>query len=141
MKPPKVANTRRPVHAGDLRIEAWAPTRESCLAEAVNALIGSFLGPARPPVSSCSHFHVTGANDSELLHAVLDKVIAAVLERHEVPVATAISATAQGVAVVCDTASAAAVVPVSSIPKGVSRRSALCHQFASGWFCAARIDV
>lgn len=141
MKPQPVANPRRPVHAGDLRIEAWAPTRERCIAEAVDALIGSFLGPTRPAASSRSHFHVTGATDSELVQAVLDHVVVTLLERHEVPVATSVSAGERGLTVFCRTVSAAAVVPVGSIPKGVSRRSALCHQFANGWFCAARIDV
>jgi SHS2 domain-containing protein len=29
-------------HTADLRIEAWAPTREECLAEAVRSLVDSF---------------------------------------------------------------------------------------------------
>ncbi|HEV8559398.1 MAG TPA: archease [Actinophytocola sp.] len=35
-------------HTADIRIEAWAPTREACLGEAVAALVESFADPATP---------------------------------------------------------------------------------------------
>lgn len=140
MKPLRNVPRRRPVHAGDLRIEAWAGTREACIAEAVGALVGSFVG-GTPPASSRSSFQVTGGSDAELLQAVLGRVISDVLERQEVPVATAVSATANGLRVSCRTASAAAIVPAGTIPKGVSRQGALCQRFPSGWWCTARIDL
>jgi SHS2 domain-containing protein len=129
------------VHAGDLRIEAWAATRESCIAEAVDALVGSFVGPARPMPSSRSTFEVTGVTDAELLRAVLSKVITGVLERHEVPITTAVSSTENGLEVSCHTVSAAAILPTGAIPKGVSRQNARCERLPSGWWCAVRIDV
>ncbi|MFI5610760.1 archease [Amycolatopsis sp. NPDC051903] len=140
VKRPKTA-ARRPVHAGDLRIEAWADTREACIAEAVDAVVGSFLGPTRPAPSSLSSFRVTGRTDAELLQAVLGRVIATVLEQQEVPVATVVSTTAEGLEVLCRTVSAAAILPMGAIPKAVSGARPLCHRFASGWFCSARIDV
>jgi SHS2 domain-containing protein len=36
------AGHRTVPHAADLRIEAWAATREECMAEAVRGLVGSF---------------------------------------------------------------------------------------------------
>lgn len=141
MKVPRTAYSRRPVHSGDLRIEAWAGTREACIAEAVEALVGSFLGPQRPAPSSRSCFRVTGGTDEELLQEVLRQVIADVLTRQEVPVATTVAAIADGLEVSCHTVSAAAILPVGAIPKSVSRQGALCRRFPSGWFCAARIDV
>ena len=36
-------------HTADLRIEAWAPTREECLAEAVRGLVDSFAVVAPQP--------------------------------------------------------------------------------------------
>ena len=33
---------RKVLHPADLRIEAWGPTREECIAEAVRGLVGSF---------------------------------------------------------------------------------------------------
>lgn len=141
MKPLRTAPSRRPVHAGDLRIEAWAATREACLAEAVAALVGSFAGRSLPAPSAQCSFRVTGGTDAELLRAVLDRIIANVLDRQEIPVATAVSATANGLEVSCRTVSAAAILPVGAIPKGVARLGALCERFPSGWWCSARIDV
>ncbi|HJQ47494.1 MAG TPA: archease [Amycolatopsis sp.] len=138
---PRTTLSRRPVHAGDLRIEAWAGTREACIAEAVDALVGSFVGTRRPAPSSQSSFQVSGTDDAALLQAVLRQVIAGVLTRQEVPLATVVSATGTGLAVRCDTVSAAAILPTGAIPKGVSRQNALCRQFPSGWWCSARIDV
>lgn len=131
----------RRLHAADLRIEAWADSREACIAEAVNALVGSFVGPARLAPSSRSSFQVTGGSDAELLQAVLGRVISGVLDRQEVPVATMVSATPGGLEVSCHTVNAGAILPAGAIPKSVSRRSTLCRKFPSGWWCAARIDV
>ncbi|WP_308431739.1 archease [Amycolatopsis acidiphila] len=141
VKPPRAAPSRRPVHAGDLRIETWAGTREACIAEAVDAVVGSFIGPARPSPSARSSFRVTGGTDAELLQAVLGQVISDVLERQEVPVATAVSVIAEGLEVCRETVSAAAILPSGALPKAVSRRSALCRRFPSGWWCTARIDL
>ncbi|WP_420884068.1 archease [Micromonospora sp. CPCC 205547] len=38
---------RRVPHTADVRIEAWAPDQESCLAEAVDALVETFVDPDR----------------------------------------------------------------------------------------------
>ncbi|TNC29134.1 archease [Amycolatopsis alkalitolerans] len=141
MKPRQAAPSRRPVHAGDLRIDAWAGTREACIAEAVDALVGSFLGPRRPAPTSRSSFRVTGSTDAELLRAVLRQVISDVLDRQEVPVATAVTATANGLGVTCRTVSAGSIVPAGALPKSLSRDGALCVRFPSGWWCTARIDV
>lgn len=132
---------RRPIHAGDLRIEAWAASREACIAEAVDALVDSFLGPSRPAASARSSFEVAGDTDTEMLKAVLRQVIVGLREREQVPVATAVAATGQGLQVACRIISAASVLPASAIPKSVSGRGALCQQFASGWWCTARIDL
>ena len=140
-KAPRSPYARRPVHAGDLRIEAWAGTREAVIAEAVAALVGSFAGSAHLAPSSRTLFRVTGDTDAELLQAVLGRIIAGVLERQEVPVATAVSATETGLEVSCRTVNAAGIMPTGAIPKAVSRQTALCRRFPSGWWCSARIDV
>lgn len=38
-------------HTGDLRVEAWAPTREECIAEAVRGMVASFAD--LPADASC----------------------------------------------------------------------------------------
>jgi SHS2 domain-containing protein len=42
----RIAGHRTVPHTADLRIEAWAATREECLAEAVRGLVGSFAAVA-----------------------------------------------------------------------------------------------
>ena len=43
----------KPLHRADLRIEAWGPTREECIAEAERGLVDSFAVVAGPAVA-CS---------------------------------------------------------------------------------------
>jgi SHS2 domain-containing protein len=40
---------RKALHPADLRIEAWGPTREECIAEAVRGLVDSFAIVAGRP--------------------------------------------------------------------------------------------
>ncbi|HVW43369.1 MAG TPA: archease [Amycolatopsis sp.] len=129
------------MHARDLRIEAWARTREACIAEAVSALVGSFAG-ARPlePVAVTT-FEISGATDEELLTGVLRRVIAGIKTGGEAPVAISTTATRTGVRMRCETADIAGIVPAGSLPQGVSVNGARCEPTAGGWRCAVWIDV
>ncbi|TMR94648.1 archease [Nonomuraea basaltis] len=62
-------------HTADIAVEAWADSREGCLAEAVRGLVESFadIGRARPDDSVT--FVVTEESDEEVLAAVLQEVI------------------------------------------------------------------
>lgn len=133
--------TPRVVHAEDLWIEAWAPTREACIAEAVDALVGSFVGRTRPAPSGTVRFEVGGATDAGLLAAVLRAVVACLTDSNVIPVRTNVTVTATGLCVSCETADAAGVLPAGSIPKAVSERGIICAREPGGWRCAARIDV
>lgn len=131
----------RRLHRADLRIEAWAPTREACIAEAVRALVGSFLSrPVRPPTGAVS-FDVTGPTDAELLRAVLHSVILRLALVSEIPTVTRVRATATGLQLRCDVIDTGAIIPIGAIPKAVSKDPVRCERSRRGWWCSARIDV
>ena len=69
------AGHRTVPHTADLRIEAWAPTREECLAEAVHGLVDSFAVVAGRAPSGRARRHLTARLDEDLLVAVIDEVI------------------------------------------------------------------
>ncbi|WP_187281620.1 archease [Nonomuraea sp. C10] len=62
-------------HPADVAVEAWADSREGCLAEAMRGLVESFadIEGARPDDSVT--FVVTEESDEEVLVAVLQEVI------------------------------------------------------------------
>ncbi|QYN18965.1 archease [Amycolatopsis sp. DSM 110486] len=134
--------TRRVVHAADLCIAAWGPTREACLAEAVRALVESFVH-ARPAGGSAAwSFEASGPTDGSVLVALLDGVIAMMRMRSLIPVTVeGVGVDGSMVRLRCRTADLAAVIPVGAIPKGLSRREVRCERAGGGWRCAARIDV
>ncbi|WIX76677.1 archease [Amycolatopsis carbonis] len=133
---------RRVVHDADLRIEAWGPTREACLAEAVRALVESFVRARPTGVCAAWWFEAGGSTGGSVLVALLDGVVAMMRTRSRIPV------TVEGVVVDgsmvglrCQITDLGAVIPAGAIPKGVSRREVRCERTERGWRCAARIDV
>lgn len=130
----------KPLHVGDLRIRAWAPTREACVAEAVQALVGSFAG-AVPAPTSTAEFDVCGATGAELLTGVLRAVIHRIRTGHEVPTSTEVVPTPEGLRLRCAVVELGAVIPVGVLPKGVSTAGATCEPCRSGWCCGADIDL
>jgi len=69
------AGHRTVPHTADLRIEAWAPAREECLAEAVRGLVGSFAVVAGRAPRAGARRHLTARLNEDLLVAVIDEVI------------------------------------------------------------------
>lgn len=132
---------RAPVHRADLRIEAWGPTRESCLAEAVRALVDSFVRRALPLSSSKVSFEVISPADDALLVAVLSEVITRIRARNEVPIVTDVAATPGGVLLRCEVVDTGAVLSCGVLPKGLTRHRARIGRSGNGWWCSVRVDV
>ncbi len=70
----------------DLRIEAWAPTRDGCIRQAVLGTIASFLDISSPPAQRIRRRRLTADRDDDLLVAVLDDVIFLLDTSGEAPV-------------------------------------------------------
>ncbi|WDZ83207.1 archease [Micromonospora cathayae] len=133
---------RRVPHTADVRIEAWAPTRQECLAEAVTALVATFADTGDAPASGTGGFTVPPGPDEDLLVAVLDEVVFRLETEGVVPVATEVVAADDGGARVrWRTVDTDAVTPVGAVPKAVSLHGLRFGPGASGWCCAVTLDV
>ncbi|PZF99042.1 archease [Micromonospora deserti] len=129
-------------HTADVRIEAWAPTREACLAEAVTALVDTFTdtGGARPQAER--EFQAPADDDEDMLVTVLDEVIFRMDTAGELPLATEVTADPAGGLVVCwQVTGTEAVELTGAVPKAVSLHELRFGRDDEGWSCAVTLDV
>jgi len=130
-------------HAADLRIEAWAPTREECLAEAARGLVGSFavVAAARPRRTAERRF--IAGSDADLLVAVIDEVIYRLDADGQIPVTLAVRpAPDGGVVLSMQLADVGQAQITGAAPKGASLRGLRCAPGPAGrWSCGITIDV
>ena len=75
----------------DLRIEAWGPTREDCLAEAVRGLLESFAEVSEAGQQRASVQHLAAGSDADLLAAAVEEVIYRLDADGEIPAAVEVS--------------------------------------------------
>jgi phage shock protein A len=130
-------------HTADLRIEAWAPTREACLAEAARGLVGSFavVAAARPRRTAERRF--IARSDEDLLVAILDEVIYRLDANGEIPVTVDVRPVPDGGVVLsmqlADVGEAEITGPA---PKAASLHELRCAPDTAGrWSCGITIDV
>jgi SHS2 domain-containing protein len=62
-------------HTADMAVEAWADSRQECVAEAVRGLVDSFADLGRSAPGDDVTFLAAGESDEELLVEVLQEVI------------------------------------------------------------------
>jgi len=139
----RIAGHRTVPHTADLRIEAWAATREECLAEAVRGLVDSFAAVAdRQPYRRESRV-MSARSDEDLLAALVDEVIYRLDADGEVPVSVAVrAARGGGVTVSLALVPVAAAEITGAVPKGASLSELRCAPDAAGWWsCAVTVDV
>ena len=82
----KTSGHRSVPHTADLRIEAWAPTRDGCIRQAVLGTIASFLDTSSARPNHTRVRRLTDDRDDDLLVAVLDEVIYLLDTTGEAPV-------------------------------------------------------
>ncbi|MEU7879109.1 archease [Microbispora bryophytorum] len=132
-------------HTADLAVEAWADSREECLAEAVRALVESLadFGDAVPDDSVV--FAVVEESDEELLLAVLDEVIYQVEVYGRVAVDVSVDertrATKGQVEVRLATIPIGMADQVGTMPKAVAWHGLRFGREAGMWRAHALIDV
>ncbi|RKS68403.1 SHS2 domain-containing protein [Actinomadura pelletieri DSM 43383] len=131
-------------HTADLRIEAWAPTREGCVTEAVSGLVGSFADTTDVRPQRTDVLNVPPQPDPDLLVAVLDDVIYR-LEVHGELVLDAEITTAPdgGLTAGLKLGDATKVTAIGAIPKAVSLHELRLTRdpMTDAWSCAVTIDV
>jgi SHS2 domain-containing protein len=140
---PLTSGHRGVPHAADLRFEAWAETREECVAEAVRALVSSFAEPGAQSGRRAAKRHVTGETDADLVAAAIEEVIYGLDTRGEIPVGVAARRAADGgIDLTLHLAGLDQVVITGAVPKAASLSGLRCGRDESGrWSCAVTIDV
>ena len=127
----------------DLRVEAWAPTREACLAEAVRGLVDSFAVVAGARPYRTAERHLTADSDADLLVAVMDEIIYWLDAGGEVPVSVAVRRAGDGgVDLALSLAGVDSTEITGAAPKAASLHELRCAPDEDGqWSCSVTIDV
>lgn len=77
-------------HTADLRVEAWAGTRDECLAAAVRGVVSAFADTTDLPPRHEATTRITGRDDADLVVAALDEVVYLLDTTGEVPVTVSV---------------------------------------------------
>ncbi|MEU4196830.1 archease [Kribbella sp. NPDC026611] len=127
----------------DIRIEAWAQTREQCVEEAVAALVEGVVDPGFDTEEAVeTWFPVPLATDAELLVMVLDEVIYRMTTTGQIPVRTWVSARADdGLDVIQQIVEPETLDAVSAPPDEVRLQDLTFAAGETGWRCAAILAV
>jgi SHS2 domain-containing protein len=131
-------------HTADIRIEAWAPTRDACLAEAGSALVDSFADLIRAsaaPPERTAVVDLAGDTDEDLLLALLDEIIYRLDTEDAVPLEVRVEGRPGGVRVTMPVAAAERVEYTGAAPKAVALGGLRFTAEGSIWWCTATIDV
>lgn len=129
-------------HTADIRIEAWAPSRDRCVAEAVTALVASFADVAGSGLTGTPEVLIDSDTDEDMLVEVLDEVIFRVETTGQIPIGTEVEALNSGLRVRFRMTDTDRVRPVGATPKAVS-----LHDLSFGpdhdgqWSCTVTVDV
>lgn len=130
-------------HTADIRVEAWAPTREECLAEAVTGLVASFVElPELSPVTTIS-VPLAGDTDEDLLLSLLDEVIYRLDTDGQVPVTVTVQPLPEpaGLEARLGLLDVTAGTIVGAAPKAVTLHGLEFAPGPDGWRCAVTVDV
>jgi len=107
-------------HTADLRIEAWAPTRDGCIRQAVLGAVESVLDTSTSGPPHTRRRHLAADRDDDLLVAVLDDVIYLLDTAGEAPVDLRLRSLDGAVDVEFAMVDATTLGQVGAVPKAVS---------------------
>lgn len=139
------AGHRTVPHTADLRVEAWGPTREACIEQAVLATVSAFVdtttyaGPLAPRTVRVGADDLR--DDTDLLVAALDEVIYLLEVADVVPLEVTATPAVGGLELRLGTAPAAGLTQVGAVPKAVALHGLRCAPGVGGWSCAVTLDV
>jgi len=135
------AGHRTAPHTADVIIEAWAPTRERCLVEAVAALTEGCADTSHAVPTGKHAFRLAAGSDAQALVALLEEVLY-VLDAHgQVPVTTRLTVDESGLSGWFDVVDVSAVPTIGSAPKGIALSELAFDDVDGGWRCTVTVDV
>lgn len=128
-------------HTADLRIEAWAPTRDGCIREAVLGTVDSFLDTSSARPNHTLVRRLTAEHDDDLLVAVLEEVIYLLDTAGDAPVDVEVNGTDGDLEVTFAMADASRLPQTGAIPKAVSLNELCLARGPASWRCSVTLDV
>ncbi|MGW7366454.1 archease [Streptomyces sp. NPDC054841] len=128
-------------HTADLRVEAWAPSREDCLAHAVRGVAESFVDLGGATGDRTRDVVIRADHDEELLVALLEEVVYWLDTAGEVPVDVDVAAIPGGVQVGFRVAGVDSLPVIGAVPKAVTLHELVFAHGAEGWNCSVTLDV
>lgn len=128
-------------HTADLRVEAWAPTREECLAQAVRGVCESFLDLTAAVGARRRNVVVRADTDADVLVALLEEVVYWLDTEGEVPVEVELVPVAGGLRAVLHMADVDSLPLTGAVPKAVTLHELGFGRGAQGWTCSVTLDV
>jgi SHS2 domain-containing protein len=128
-------------HTADLRIEAWAPTREECLAQAVRAVCESFLDLTGAVGVRQRDVLVRGDRDEDVLVGLLEEVLYWLDTQGEIPIEVEPVPVADGLRVGLRMADTDPLPSTGAVPKAVTLHELDFRPGPEGWTCAVTLDV
>lgn len=137
----EAAGHRTVPHTADLRVEAWAPTREQCIAEAVVATVASFVDTTGAHPTTTYRCRLAAPSDEDLLVAVLDELVYRLDTAGEVPVDIELDPFDDSLDVSLAMVDATTLPRTGAIPKAVSLHELRCAVGPQGWTCSVTLDV
>lgn len=142
----QVGGYRSLPHTADVRIEAWAPSVEGCLEQAVAGLVETFAalpaaGRAGPAVPRVVTAELAGESPADLLVAVLDEVIYRLDTENVLPMQSDVQLTETGSRVSFEVVDAADAELVGAVPKATSLHGLVFEQTVDGWRCEVTVDI
>ncbi|MFP8883134.1 archease [Streptomyces mangrovi] len=128
-------------HTADLRVEAWAPTREECLAHAVRGVCESFVDLSGAVGRRRRDVEVRAETDEDLLVALLDEVVYRLDADGEVPVEAEPAAVPGEMRAVLHMADVGTLAETGAAPKAVTLHGLSFGRGGHGWECSVTLDV
>jgi SHS2 domain-containing protein len=128
-------------HPADITIEAWGPSREICLAEAVMGLTASFVDVSRASPLRTVNSEVPATDDGDRLVAVLDELIYLLDTEGVVPLSADVNIDPKTVRLTMPVAALSDVRLIGAVPKAVALSGLEFTRRANEWRCRATIDV
>ncbi|GAA3505147.1 archease [Streptomyces albogriseolus] len=124
----------------DVRIEAWAASREHCLAEAVVAMVECFADVSGVRPTGVDRIRLDETNDDDLLAALLDEILYRLEAYGEVPVDVEADEAEGGLDVRLAVAGLEDVRVTGEVPTDVGWEDLRLWPGPYGWSCAVTVD-
>jgi SHS2 domain-containing protein len=124
-----------------MTIEAWGPTREACLAEAVMGLVNSFADLSGAHAVSTVASDLPATDDGDRLVAALDEVIYLLDTQGLIPLSADVDIGPQTLRLTMRVTSIADTELIGAAPKAVSLSGLEFRRTSNEWRCRATIDV